>query len=480
MDNSFSPVIKRCRKILRSLVLSGAWIYQKTLGHTDNSAPSGTLIITDSRTGRNYSVPIRNNAVKALDFIQITTAGFGAEAADHYDNSLRVLDKGLWNTAVTETSITYIDGKAGHMQYRDKTIDELFHNNNYEEVVHLIIWGTLPTQEQKMNLRRKLASHMKPPPAVETAIKAFPPDGLTHPMLLAGIAAFAAHDKGSQAVHRSSKPAYLGNMEDVDDAIIRTLAALATTVAMVYCYRRGRPFTQASPNESYIGNILLMMGLTEESSSTTPNRKIEHCLERLWVLNADHGMTNSTAVFLATASTLQDPLSCTVAAVASAYGPLHGGAVEMAYKEFERVQCVENVPQLISDVKAKKYRLFGYGHRIYKVKDPRGQLVRQLIEEYKEDVYKNSFLRVAMEIDRVAEEDSYFTSRNLKANADLYGCFLYTALGIETDTILSLSCLSRSPGVMAHWRESMAQSPAIWRPQHIFTGTIAKETNYKV
>lgn len=174
-------------------------------------------------------------------------------------------------------------------------------------------------------------------------------------MLLAGIAAFAAHDKGSQAVHRSGKPAYLGNMEDVDDAIMGTLAALATTVAMVYCYRRGLPFTQASPDELYIGNILLMMGLTEEYSSTTPNRKIEHCLERLSVLNADHGMTNSTAVFLATASTLQDPLSCTVAAVASASGPLHGGAVEMAHKEFERVQCVENVPLLISDVKAKKY-----------------------------------------------------------------------------------------------------------------------------
>jgi citrate synthase len=158
------------------------------------------------------------------------------------------------------------------------------------------------------------------------------------------------------------------------------------------------------------------------------NRKLEHCLERLWVLNADHGMTNSTAVFLTAASTLQDPLSCTVAAVASAYGPLHGGAVEMAYKEFERVGSVENVPKLIDDVKAKKYRLFGYGHRIYKVKDPRGRLVRQLIEEYKEDVEKNEFLRVAMEIDRVAEEDPYFTSRNLKANADLYGCFLYTAL----------------------------------------------------
>lgn len=320
------------------------------------------------------------------------------------------------------------------MQYRDKAIDELFNNNDYEEVMHLLIWGTLPTSEEKTAFRRRLASHMKAPEAVRNAIKAFPSDGLTHPMLLAGIAAFTALDKGTQAVHKSSKPAYLGNMAAADDAIIRTLAALATTVALVYCHKRGHEFTNADPEASYIGNILRMMGLTVEGQ---PNHKLEHCLERLWVLNADHGMTNSTAVFLTAASTLQDPLSCTVAAVASAYGPLHGGAVEMAYKEFERVGSVENVPQLIADVKAKKYRLFGYGHRIYKVKDPRGRLVRQLIEEYKEDVEKNEFLRVAMEIDRVAEEDPYFISRNLKANADLYGCFLYTALWVFfLDTVL--------------------------------------------
>lgn len=455
-----------------SSATSSVWLYHKTLGHTDIGPSTGTLSITDNRTGRNYTIPINNNSVKALDFIQITSAGLGTEVADHYDNSLRILDRGFWNTACTETSITHIDGKVGYMQYRDKPIDELFHQNDYEEVMHLLIWGTIPTREQKINLRRKLASHMKAPQSVQDVIKAFPRDGLTHPMLLAGISAFTSLDEGTIAVHKSSKPPYIGNMGETDDAIIRTLAALATTVALVYCHKRGRDWTPADPDESFIGNLLLMMGQTEEGSSS-PNRKLEHCLERLWVLNADHGMTNSTAVFLTAASTLQDPLSCTVAAVASAYGPLHGGAVEMAYKEFERIGSVENVPKLIAEVKAKKRRLFGYGHRIYKVRDPRGKLVLQLMDEYKDDVQKNSFLRIAMEIDRVAETDHYFTSRNLKGNADLYGCFLYTALGIETDIILALSCLSRSPGVMAHWRESMGQPPMLWRPQHIFTGTVA-------
>lgn len=246
-------------------------------------------------------------------------------------------------------------------------------------------------------------------------------------MIRAGIAAFTALDEGTRGVHASSKPYYLGKPEKVDKAIVRTLAALATTVSLVYCHKRGRDWTPPRLDESYIGNILLMMGRLERGTQQ-PDRKLEHCLERLWILNADHGMTNSTAVFLAAASTLTDPLSAASAAVASAYGPLHGAAVEMAYKDFENVGSVANVPQLIADVKAKKFRLFGYGHRIYKVVDPRGRLVRQLISEYQDDVDKNPFLQVAMEIDRVAGSDAYFISRNLHANADLYGCFLYTAL----------------------------------------------------
>jgi citrate synthase len=240
-------------------------------------------------------------------------------------------------------------------------------------------------------------------------------------MLLAGIAAFTSCDEGTRGLHGSGKAYYLGNAEKTDAALFRTIAALATVTALVYCHKRGREFTPANPDESYIGNILLMMGVANK-------QKIERCFERLWILNADHGMTNSTAAFLNAASTLTDPLSASISALASAYGPLHGAAVEIAYRDFEAVGTVENVPKLIADVKAKKFRLFGYGHRIYKVVDPRGKLVRTLIEEYKEDIESNPFLKVAMEIDRVAGSDEYFTSRNLHANADLYGCFLYTAL----------------------------------------------------
>lgn len=245
-------------------------------------------------------------------------------------------------------------------------------------------------------------------------------------MVMAGLTAYAACDEGTIGV-QSGRVQYLGNMKLVDQAIVQALSSLATTIALVYCHKRGRQFTPADPNGSFIGNVLRMMGFVEPGTDK-PEAKIERCLERLWILYADHEMTNSTAAFLHAASTLTDPLSCCIAGLVSGYGPLHGGAIDLAYKGFEAVQTPENVPKLIADVKAKKQRLFGYGHRIYKTTDPRIKFIRELIDEHKDAVARNPMLSVAFEIDRIANEDPYFTSRQLKANADLYGTFLYTAL----------------------------------------------------
>ncbi|PYI31474.1 citrate synthase [Aspergillus indologenus CBS 114.80] len=454
--------------------LAVIWCHE-ALGRTAVGPAHGSLTVTDNRTKRTYHLRIVHNAVRALDFRQITAAQPGADFADHFDSGLRILDKGYLNTACMESSITLIDGKRGYIQYRNHSIDKLFENNDYEEVIYLLIWGKLPTPSQKQTFRRKLAKEMKAPQCVVDVIKVFPPDSLTFPMILAGLAAYASADEGTRATHSQGEPQYLGKGQAVDEAVIRTLAILATTVALVYCHKRGREFQAPQPEGSFIGNVLLMMGVVEpqrRGRAPQPNQKVEQCFQRLWVLYADHEMTNSTAAFLHAASTLTDPLSCCVTGIVSAYGPLHGGAIDLAYQGFEKVGIPANVPTLIAAVKAKKQRLFGYGHRIYKVVDPRTKFIRRLMDEYHDQLQANPLLQVALEIDRVASEDPYFTSRNLKANADLYGCFLYTALGFETDIIVAMASLSRTPGVLAHWREAMGQAPGLWRPQQIFTGAI--------
>ncbi|OJD32504.1 citrate synthase [Diplodia corticola] len=445
----------------------------KAAGATEMGESSGSLTVVDNRTNRSYNIDIHHNAIKATDFRQISAAGIAADPVDQVESGLRIIDKGFLNTACMESSVTYIDGKRGCIQYRDTSIDDLFRDNDYEEVMHLLIWGHLPSAVEKRKLRRSLAAAMVPPQSVVDVIHAFDRDAITMSMLLAGLSAFAAVDEGTKEVHTSGRPAYLGKTEAVDAAIIRTLAALATTIALVYCHKRGKAFTPADPNGSYIGNVLLMMGF-HEPGQKKPNQKIEECFEKLWVLYADHEMTNSTASFLHAASTLTDPISCSITGIVSAYGPLHGGAIDLAYKGFEEVGAPENVHLLISDVKAKKQRLFGYGHRIYKTVDPRAKFIRAMMDEHSELMEQNPLLRIALEVDRVANSDAYFTSRNLKANADLYGCFLYTAMGFETDIIIPMASLSRTAGVMAHWREAMHQTPMLWRPLQVFTGSAAQ------
>ena len=216
-------------------------------------------------------------------------------------------------------------------------------------------------------------------------------------------------------------------MEYIDKALMRTISSIAVIVSLVYRRQHNKAFTPPAPDGSFISNILLMMGLVEEDSGV-PSPKIVDCLERLWILYLDHEMTNSTTAFLHVASTLADQISCCTAYVASGNGPLHAGAVDLAYGNLQRLGTPEGVPGLIVDVKARKYRLYGYGHRIYKTVDPR---IKNMLDELSERKHDNPLLAVALEIDRIASTDEYFTSRDLKANADLYGCFVYTALYVE-------------------------------------------------
>lgn len=239
-------------------------------------------------------------------------------------------------------------------------------------------------------------------------------------MILAGMSAFIASDKLLTAARHNHKPTFHMNLEAADLAIAKTIAAMATTIALIYCHKAGKDFTPPEPDRSLIENLLLMMGIF--------NPKMQECLDKLWILYGDHGMTNSLAAVLHAGSTLTDPASIAIAGLVSGYGPLHGGAIDLAYKALQQIGTPENVPRYIAGCKANGTRLFGYGHRVYKAKDPRLPLVQELIDSYFYDVQANPVLRIVVEIDKFAKKDPYFEKRGLKANADLFGCFLYMAM----------------------------------------------------
>lgn len=258
-------------------------------------------------------------------------------------------------------------------------------------------------------------------------------------MLLAGMAAFGASDPTMSGTRHQHGPTFHGNLEVADAAILRTIQYLATTTALVYCHKHGKTFTQPQEGLSLIENLTLMLGLHDTSATDgaqypKPDPGVVSCLNKLWILYADLDITNSTAAVLHAGSSLQDPTSCVMAGLIAGHGPLHGGAIYLAYEGLEQIGKPENVPAYIEKVKAKKARLHGYGHRMFKTRDPRTNLLDAIMtNELKDKVSCNPLLQVALAVDKTAQEDAYFVQRKLNVNIDLYGTFPYLALYVHSE-----------------------------------------------
>lgn len=245
-------------------------------------------------------------------------------------------------------------------------------------------------------------------------------------MMVAGLSALQSCDMAAVPAH-AAKNLYLGQPQNVDEQIIRVMSSLSMITAAAYCHHTGRTFTPPRKDFSYIENFLLMTGHIDESTGL-PNPRYVNALERLWAVVADHEMTCSTAALLQTASALPDVISSLISAFSAGYGPLHGGAIEVAYKNIEEIGTIDDVPAKLARVKAGKERLYGYGHRVYRVTDPRFTYISEILGELTEEVDNDPLLRVAFALDRAAAQDEYFISRKLRPNADLFAAFAYKAL----------------------------------------------------
>lgn len=384
----------------------------------------GTLLVKDSRTSREYKIPIIRNSVAAASFKQIKGPITDTTRIDKGSVGLKVYDPGLANTATIESKLTFIDGEKGTLLFRNYSIDQLW-DCDFEDILHLMVWEKLPSTSQKDSLRKALVNAMLDIPAVVVSvIKAFPPSTPPVPMIMAGLAAYMS-TKPSNIPAFTGGNIYHGNMKRVDPAVIRSLAAWAVVVGLTASHLRGTPFVPASHDRTFYENVFVMMGHVEKSTGLPDPLKIRS-FRRFGALSIDHGLSNSTFAMLVTTSSLADPISGLIAALTAAYGPLHFGAPESAYKIITELDKPENVPWLIESVKRGERRLFGYGHRTYTTEDPRIRPIKVLLEEL--DAKSNPLLKVSQEIDRVASSDEYFKSRGLNANADLYGVFFYIAM----------------------------------------------------
>ncbi|GES62110.1 citrate synthase [Aspergillus terreus] len=413
---------------------------------------SGTLYIRDSRTNTQYQIPVKRNAVRATDLKRIKASPIGTDPADQVANGLRVHDPGLQNTTVMENDIIFSGHAESRVLFRGYSPQQLW-NSDFEDMLHLLVWRSYPTEAEKKELSRRLANSMiAVPDSVKHAIQVFPRTTPSLPMVLAGLSTYLGSLPDSIPASTRAD-LYPSSSENIDNAIIRTIAGYAVVFGLVSSHRTGVRFIPPSPDMSYCENLLTMAGLVDASTGR-PDPVTLTCFRRFGMGNSDHGLAASTFSALVTGSSLADPISCMIAAVTSAYGPLHFAATETVQRTLRDIGTVENVPTFIDKIKRSKSKLFGFGHRMYKGIDPRVRMIHSIVKDL---TPASDQLMIAERLEELTSRDEYFQKKGLYPNGDLYGNLVFTGLGFEPETIPAAMLTQRIAGIMAHWREYICE-----------------------
>lgn len=374
-------------------------------------------------------------------------------------------DPGFVSTASCMSRITFIDGKKGILLYRGYPIDQLARKADYLQVCYLLFKGELPNKEQYQNFVHRIKHHTLVHTQMESLFQAFRRD--SHPMaVLCGVAGALS------AFYHDSLDIY--DPEHRELTAVRLVAKMPTLAAMSYKYSIGQPFVYPRNDLSYTGNFLHMMFSTP-CEEYKINPIVEKALDRIFTLHADHEQNASTSSVRLAGSSGANPYACIAAGVASLWGPAHGGANEACLRMLESIGSVDRIPEFIARAKDKNdpFRLYGFGHRVYKTFDPRAVVMRDTCHEVLDALHldNNPLLEVATELEKIALSDEYFIERNLYPNVDFYSGIILNAIGIPTSMFTVIFALARTIGWITHWNEMHSiQDSRLGRPRQIYTG----------
>ncbi len=419
----------------------------------EEAAAEGTLTVTDSRTGKTYELPIVDGAIRTLDLRQIKT-GPG-------DFGLMGYDPAFQNTASCRSSITFIDGDKGILRYRGYPIEELAARHSFLEVAQLLLTGDLPTPDQHLQWVGEITNHTFIHESIKKFIDGFHHDAHPMGMLVSAVGALSTFYPEAKQSH---------DPEVRHRQIVRLIAKMPTLAAFAYRHAMGLYYAYPDDELSYAGNFLNMMWRATELKYH-PDPVLEHALDVLLILHADHEQNCSTSTMRLVGSSQADPYSAMSAACAALYGPLHGGANEQVLRMLRSIGSVANIPDYIRRVKAGEFRLMGFGHRVYKNFDPRAQLIKRVADEVFEVTGRSPLLDIALEIEKIALEDDYFINHKLYPNVDFYSGIIYLAMGIPVEMFPVLFAIGRTPGWLAHWQEGLLDpEQKIGRPRQLYVG----------
>ena len=382
-------------------------------------------------------------------------------------------DPGFLSTASCWSNITFLDGKEGILQYRGYPIEQLAEHSNYMEVCYLLLYGELPTSSELSTFETDVNLHSLLHEALKRFYSGFRRDA--HPMatmvgVVGALSAFYHEDM---------------NVHDHDHRLrsaVRLIAKMPTIAAWSYRYAHGLPFMYPDNSLSYAENFLHMM-FSSPSSPYEVDPVLAKALDLILILHADHEQNASTSTVRLAGSSEANPFAAIAAGITALWGPAHGGANEAVIRMLtDMIDSGKPLDHFLARAKDKndRFRLMGFGHRVYKTHDPRARVIRkvchELLETHCRQNQHREMLDLAMELERIALEDDYFKSRNLYPNVDFYSGIIFLAMGIPLNMFTVLFAVARTIGWVTQWDEMMGDpNIRIGRPRQLYTGKTTRD-----
>ena len=426
----------------------------KTVTPTDVATDTVTLV--DNATGKSYTFPVLH-ATQGPRVIDTRSL--------YADTGMFTYDPGYTSTGSCSSEITFIDGDKGVLLHRGYAIDDLAEHSDFLEVCYLLIEGELPNKAQKDEFVRIISHHTMVHEKLRNFYSGFRTDA--HPMAIqCGVTGAL-----SAFYHDST------NINDPHQRLIAThrlIAKMPTIAAMAYKYSVGEPFIYPRNELGYAENFLHMCFATPAETYNVPP-VLATAMDRIFILHADHEQNASTSTVRLAGSSGANPFACIAAGIASLWGPAHGGANEQVVNMLQEIGTKDRVYDYVNRAKDKNdpFRLFGFGHRVYKNYDPRAKVLRVTCHEVLDELgmKDDPLLPLAMELERIALEDEYFIERKLYPNVDFYSGIILRAMGFPTSMFPVLFAVARTVGWIAQWKEMIEDKEhRIGRPRQLYTG----------
>ena len=414
-----------------------------------------TITLTDNESGSSVELPVIDGSV-GPDVLDIRKL--------YGETGMFTFDPGYGATGSCKSGLTYIDGDKGVLLHRGYPIEPLANQSDFLEVAYLLLEGELPNAEQKAEFDNAITRHTMVHEQLSIFYRGFRRDA--HPMaIMCGVV--------------GALSAFYHDSTDIQDptqrkiASRRLIAKIPTLAAMAYKYSLGQPFNYPRNNLTYAENFLHMcFAVPAEDYDINPI--LASAMDKIFILHADHEQNASTSTVRLAGSSGANPFACIAAGIASLWGPAHGGANEAVLNMLNEIGHKDNIPEYVNRARDRDdpFRLFGFGHRVYKNFDPRAKVLRETCHHVLDDLgVHDPLLELAMELEDMALRDQYFIDKKLYPNVDFYSGIILKAMGFPTSMFTVLCAVPRTVGWVAQWNEMITDPmQRIGRPRQLYTG----------